>query len=113
MNNWRFFWDPLKGQTSLGRVIWLYGLVVPAVYSAFGLLFDVTDVAIMRIYTAGGLILSVYVTIATYRCAGNCRSVWVANLARISAILSLLLLPVLAYVALTGAIDLTSLRGEQ
>jgi hypothetical protein len=52
------------------------------------------------------------VTVATYRCAGNCASKFWARMARISAVLSLLLLPVLAYLDLTGALGL-ALLGEQ
>lgn len=32
--------DPLRGKTSLGRVVWVYGLLGSLVYSAFGLLLD-------------------------------------------------------------------------
>lgn len=113
MRNWAFFWDPLRGKTSVGRVIGVYGILGSLLYGALALLFDLTNERIMWIYNAGGLLLSVYVTIATYQCARNCRTVFMRNLIRVSAVLSLLLLPLLTYIALTGAIDLTSLRGEQ
>lgn len=111
--NWGFFWDPLRGKTPIGRVIGVYGILGSFIYSALGLLFDVTDERMMWIYSIGGGLFTVYVTIATYQCAQNCRTAWMRRLVRVSAVLSLLLLPVLTYVALTGAIDLTSLRGEQ
>ncbi len=103
--------DPLRGKTSLGRVIGWYGIVGSLVYSAFGLLIDVESDRAMRVYTIGGLIFSVYVTIATYRCAASMRSAFGRNLVRISALLSLALLPLLAYLALSGALTLTSLGG--
>src|SRR5258708_22529985 len=55
-----------------------------------------------------------YVTVATYRCASNCRSKLVARLARISAVASLVMLPVLAYLYFSGAIGvaLVTLGGE-
>jgi hypothetical protein len=112
MTGWSFFWDPLKGKTSLGRVIGVYGILGSVVYGAAALLFDVTNERAMWIYNIGGLLFTVYVTIATYQCARNCRTVWMRNLVRVSAVLSLLLLPLLAYIAASGAIDLTSLRGE-
>jgi hypothetical protein len=65
----------------------------------------------MQAYTIGGLIYSVYVTIATYRCAGSMRSAFGRNFVRVSALLSLALLPLLAYLALSGALTLTSLGG--
>jgi hypothetical protein len=113
VSNWGFFWDPLRGKTSLSRVIVVYGIVGSLAYGALALLFDVTDERSMWVYNIGGLILTIYVTIATYQCARNCHSVWMRNLVRVSAVLSLLLLPLLTYVVLSGAIDLTSLRGEQ
>jgi hypothetical protein len=67
----------------------------------------------MRIYVIGGIIFSVYVTVATYQCAPNCKSPAVARLARISAVITLLLLPVLTYLDLSGALSLMALGGEQ
>jgi hypothetical protein len=107
----RWIMDPLRGKTSLGRVIGWYGIVGSLVYSALGLLIDVESDRAMRAYTIGGLIFSVYVTIATYRCAASMRSSFGRNLVRISALLSLALLPLLAYLALSGALTLTSLGG--
>ncbi len=94
-------------------MIGVYGILGSVLYGALALLFDVTNERAMWIFNAGGLLLTVYVTIATYQCARNCRTVWMRNLIRVSAVVSLLLLPFLTYVALTGAIDLSSLRGEQ
>lgn len=108
-----FICEPLQGRTSLSRVFWLYGIAGSVIYSLVGMLIDADNEVAFRIYTVGGLVLTAYVTIATYRCAGNCRSAGLARLVRISAVLSLLLLPLLAYLAFSGALALTSLRGEQ
>jgi hypothetical protein len=59
-----------------------------------------------RLYSIGGLILTVYVIVATYRCAVNCKSVWMAKLVRISCIASLLILPLFAYLDFSGALSL-------
>lgn len=107
----RWIVDPLRGKTTLGRVIGWYGIVGSLVYSALGLLIDVDSDRAMRAYTIGGLIYSVYVTIATYRCAVSLRSSFARNLVRVSALLSLALLPLLAYLALSGALTLTGLGG--
>jgi hypothetical protein len=106
--------DPLRGKTSLAKVFWLYGLLGSILVSAIGLLLDSSNVLVMRSYTIFGLLFSVYVTIATYQCAGNCGSKFLARLVRISAVISLVLLPVLAYLELTGALDLAlaNLGGE-
>lgn len=110
-----FLIEPLLGKTSLAKVFWLYGLLGSVLVSAAGLAVDPGNETATRIYTVFGLLFSVYVTVATYRCASNCRSKSLARLARISAVISLLLLPVLAYLYFSGAIGvaLVSLRGEQ
>jgi accessory gene regulator protein AgrB len=98
--------EPLEGKTSLNRVFWLYGVVGSLLYGALEFFLDAGNALVMRLYIIGGLILSVYVAVATYRCAGNCRSkVW-TRMAQASAILSLLLLPLIAYLELSGALDL-------
>jgi hypothetical protein len=103
--------DPLRGKTTLGRVVGWYGIVGSLVYSAFGLFIDVESQRAMWVYTAGGLVFTVYVTIATYRCAASMRSSFGRNFVRISALLSLALLALLTYLALSGALTLTNLGG--
>jgi len=112
LNLWSALKDPLQGKTSLSTVVWGYGLLGSIVYGAVELLLDPGNEFAMRAYTVGGLIFSIYVTIATYRCADNCASKFWARMARLSAVLSLLLLPVFAYLELTGALTLATL-GEQ
>jgi hypothetical protein len=107
----RWIMDPLRGKTSLRHVVVWYYIVGSLIYSALGLLVDVESERAMRVYTIGGLIYSVYVTIATYRCAASMRSAFGRNFVRVSALLSLALLPILAYLALSGALTLTSLGG--
>jgi hypothetical protein len=110
-----FLKEPLQGKTSLAAVFWLYGLLGSILVSLGGLAIDPLNELATRAYTAFGLLFSAYVTIATYRCASNCRSKSLARLARISAVASLVLLPVLAYLYFSGAIGvaLVTLRGEQ
>lgn len=78
------------------------------VYGALEFFLDPGNAAVMRIYTIGGLLFTVYVTVGTYQCAMNCRSPFIGRLARISAVISLLLLPVFAYLDLTGALSLAA-----
>jgi len=107
----RWIMDPLRGKTSVGRVVGWYGIVGSLVYSALGLFIDVENDRAMKVYTIGGLIFTVYVTIATYQCAASMRTSFGRNLVRVSALLSLALLPVFAWLALSGALTLTSLGG--
>jgi len=97
--------DPLEGKTSLSRVFWVYTVIASLVYGALEFFLDPGNVLVMRLYSVGGFALSVYAAVATYRCAGNCRSKFVTRLAQISAIGSLVLLPVITYLEFTGALD--------
>ena len=112
---WAAIRDPLQGKTSLAKVLWVYGLAGSVLVIALRLLFDSGNAFAMRIYIMLGLLFSVYVTVATYQCAGNCQSKNLAQFVRISAIISLVVLPVFAYLEFTGALDLalTTLQGEQ
>ncbi len=114
MSLWAAIRDPLRGRISLSKVVWLYGLGGSLIVSALGLFLPGGEVE-RRSYVVFGLIFCVYVTVATYQCAGNCRSKSLARLVRVCAVLSLVLLPVFAYLDFTGALDLalTGLRGEQ
>lgn len=110
MSLWAAIREPLQGKTSLSRVFWVYGLLGSLLISAFGLFIDIGNEPAMRAYAVFGLIFSLYVTVATYRCAANCESKSLARLARISAVISFMALPFMAYFAysgLSGALDLT------
>jgi hypothetical protein len=103
---WTAIKDPLLGKTSLTRVFWVYGVLGSILVSALGLAVDPGNTLAMRMYVAFGLLFSTYVTVATYQCARNCRSKALAWFVRVSAVITLLLLPLLAYWEITGALDL-------
>jgi hypothetical protein len=109
---WAAIIDPLRGRTSLSKVVWVYWLLGSLVYGALELILDSGNALVIRMYSVVGLLFSIYVTVATYRCADNCSSKFWARMARVSAVLSLLLLPVVAYLDFTGALSL-ALMGEQ
>jgi hypothetical protein len=113
MNVGAFLKEPLLGKTPLSKVIWLYGIVGSILYGAIELFLDPNNDFVMRLYVIGGLIFSVYVTVATYQCAANCKSVFLARLVRVSAVITLVLLPVITYLDLSGALTLMALGGEQ
>jgi hypothetical protein len=106
-----FFKQPLEGKTSLSRVFWLYGVLGSLLLGGVELFLDVGNLFVMRAYSVVGLLYSVYVTIGIYRCAKNSASPFMARMARVGAVLTLLLLPVLAYVDLTGSLTLSDLMG--
>lgn len=109
----QFVKDPLEGKTSLSRVFWLYGIFGSLLYGALELFLNPENVFVMRLYTIGGLLYTVYAIVGTYRCANNTKSAWAARSARVGAIISLLLLPVLAYLDLSGAVTIADLLGGQ
>ena len=113
LNRWRFLIDPLEGRTPIAKVVWRYGILGSFAYSLLGLLFDAADERSMRVYAVGGLLFSLYVTVATYQCARNCKTVLGRRAVRVCAALTLLLLPVATWLELNGALDLTGLRGLQ
>lgn len=94
--------------------MWLYGIGGSLIVSALGLFLPEGEFA-RRSYVVFDLLFGLYVTVASYQCAGNCRSRCLARVVRVCAVLSLVLLPVLAYLDFTGAFDvlLAGLRGEQ
>ncbi len=109
----QFVKDPLEGKTSLSRVFWLYGFVGSLLYGSLELFLNPENQFVMRVYTIVGLIFTVYCIVGTYRCANNTKSPWVARSARIGSIILLLLLPVLTYLELTGAVTIADLLGGQ
>ena len=113
MNISQFVKEPLEGKTSLSRVIWLYGIVGSLVYGSLELFLNPENQFVMRLYTIVGLIFTAYCIVATYRCAKNTKSPWMARSARIGAIILLLLLPVLTYLELSGAVTIADLLGGQ
>jgi len=108
MTVWAYISEPIEGKTSLSRVFWLYGVLGSILVSAAEPLINPTNLWQLRIYVVLSLLFSLYVTIATYRCAGNCGSRVVAVLARISAIISLLALPFVAYFGFNGTLELAN-----
>jgi hypothetical protein len=109
----QFIKEPLEGKTSLSRVIWLYGLLGSLLYGSLELFIDPENQFVMRVYTIVGLIFTVYCIVGTYRCAKNAKSPWAAKSARIGSIILLLLLPVLTYLELNGAVTIADLLGGQ
>jgi hypothetical protein len=100
-----FFEAPLQGKMTVSRVFWLYGIVGSLVYGLFEFLIDPGNVFLMRLYSIGGLLYTAYVIVATQRSAVNCKSQRMASFVRISCIASLLILPLFAYLELTGALS--------
>ncbi len=109
----QFFRAPLEGSLSVSRVFVLYGVVGSLVYGCLGFLINPGNALLLRAYTIGGAAYSAYVIVGTYRCAANCKTPLTARFVRISCVISLLLLPLLTYVELSGALDSEMSQLEQ
>jgi hypothetical protein len=109
----QFIKAPLEGKTSLSRAVWLYGFLGSILYGSLELFLDPENQFVMRLYSIGGLIFTVYCIVGTYRCANNTKFSWVARSARLGSIILLLLLPVLMYFDLNGSLSLANLLGGQ
>jgi hypothetical protein len=115
-NLWNALNEPLQGKTSLSKVFWVYGVLGSVLVSALGAGIDPGNPLATWMYTILGLVFSVYVTVATYRCAGNCRSPALARFVRVSTLVSVIVvLPLFAYLYFSGTLNvaLTTLSGEQ
>lgn len=101
----QFFRAPLQGKLSVSRVFVVYGVVGSLLYGCLEFLINPFNSFLMRAYTLGGFLYSVYVIVGTYRCAVNCKTPRMARFVRVSCVVSLLLLPVLTYMELSGTLD--------
>jgi hypothetical protein len=95
--------DPLRGATTLWRVVWLYSFVGGATLQVVALIF-VGEGGSAQAMALVALAYGSYVTFAAYRCAGNCPWPSLARLIRLCALISLLMVPQLAYLVLSGKI---------
>jgi hypothetical protein len=101
----QFFQAPLKGKLSVLKVFVVYGILGSLVYGCLEFIVDPLNSFLMRAYTLGGFLYSAYVIVGTYRCAVNCKTLRMARFVRISCVISLVLLPVLTYMELSGVLD--------
>jgi hypothetical protein len=105
----QFLKEPMQGKTSLSRVVWLYSILGSLLFGAVELFLDPENQFVMRIYTFLGFFFGIYISVAVYRCAKNCKSPAVARAARVCAVISLVMVPALTYLELQGALSLTGL----
>ena len=101
----QFFRAPLEGRLSVSKVFWVYGVIGSLLYGCLEFIIDPSNSFLMRAYTIGGFLYSAYVIVGTYRCAVNCKTPRMARFVRVSCVISLLLLPFLTYMELSGALD--------
>jgi len=108
-----FFREPLQGKTSPSRIFWLYGIVGSLLLGSVELFLNPEHQSVIRVYTILTYFFYAYVIVATYICAKNCKSPLIGRLVRVSAVISLVLLPAFLYLELNGAVLLTNLMEGQ
>jgi hypothetical protein len=95
---WTALTEPLRGKTSLRKVIWIYGFGVSVVYTVLGwILVPETPIGI-SVYTLLGLALGIVQSAMLWKCAYNSRFPSAGRLLRIVVVAGLLTIPLMLYV---------------
>ena|SRR5579862_6359104 len=90
--------EPLRGSTSLWKVIWIYGLGASVVYTLLGWVLAPQTPVSVGLYFMVGLALGIVQSVMLWQCAYNSRFPGAGRLLRLIVVIGLLLLPVMLYV---------------
>jgi hypothetical protein len=101
---WRFIADPIRGVTPLWKVAVFYSIAGGGILSVAMQIAELADPVALRLLGLLALGYAAYVTVAIFRCAGNSRAPQLASVIRIAAGLSLIMLPFLTYLIVTGRV---------
>jgi hypothetical protein len=105
---WRVFADPIRGVTPLWKVAVLYSIVGGGLLSVIFQMAAPASPTETRTVEFVALVYAAYVTVGVFRCATNGVPAELARLIRIAAVLSLLMLPLLAYLILHDRVRLAT-----
>ncbi len=95
---WSALTDPLRGKTSLWKVIWIYGFGVSVVYTVLGLIVVPETPVGIGVYILLGLALGIVQSAMLWKCAYNSRFPSAGKLLRIVAVAGLLTIPLMLYI---------------
>ena len=98
----RWLADALRGNISLARAFWLYGLGISVAYSLIGLLIDLQNRPVVVVYLIVGLALGVLQTIILWRGASNSRSKFVGRLVHTVMVFGFIVVAIMLYVLCTN-----------
>jgi hypothetical protein len=90
--------EPLRGKTSLWKVIWIYGFGASVVYTLLGWVFAPETPLGVGLYFVLGLALGVVQSVMLWQCAYNSRFPAAGRLLRALVVIGLLLVPLMLYV---------------
>ncbi len=95
---WSALIEPLRGKTSLWKVIWIYGFGVSVVYTVLGGLFVPETAFGIGAYLLVGVALGLVQSVMLWRCAYNSRFPGAGRLLRILVVIGLLATPLMLYI---------------
>jgi hypothetical protein len=90
--------EPLRGKTSLWKVIWIYGFAASAIYTLLGWIFAPETPFGITIYFLFGLALGILQSVMLWQCAYNSRFPAAGRLLRGVVVVGLLTVPLMLYV---------------
>ena len=90
--------EPLRGKTSLWKVIWIYGFGASLVYTLLGWVFAPGTPVGIGLYFVLGLALGIVQSVMLWQCAYNSQFPAAGRLLRLIVVIGLLMLPVMLYV---------------
>ena len=90
--------EPLRGKTSLWKVVWIYGFGASVVYTLLGWMFVPETPFGITVYFLFGLALGVLQSVMLWQCAYNSRFPTAGRLLRGVVVVGLLMVPLMLYV---------------
>ena len=90
--------EPLRGKTSLWKVIWIYGFGASVVYTLLGWMFVPETPFGTTVYFLFGLALGILQSVMLWQCAYNSRFHAAGRLLRGVVVVGLLTVPLMLYV---------------
>lgn len=90
--------EPLRGKTSLWKVIWIYGFGASVIYMLLGWIFAPETPLSITLYFLFGLALGILQSVMLWQCAYNSKFPAAGRLLRGVVVVGLLMVPLLVYV---------------
>ena len=90
--------EPLRGKTSLRKVIWIYGFGASVIYMLLGWIFAPKTPSSITLYFLFGLALGILQSVMLWQCAYNSRFPAAGSLLRGVVVVGLLMVPLMLYV---------------
>jgi hypothetical protein len=90
--------EPLRGKTSLWKVIWIYGFGASVIYTLLGWIFAPETPLGITLYFLFGVALGIVQSVMLWQCAYNSKFPAAGRLLRVVVVVGLLMIPLMLYV---------------